>query len=275
MTGPTPYAPQEYWNELLDQEADERAVAYPHLALALNRAMYDAEQDQVTRLLEAHGLAEGPPGRVLDIGAGTGIWIDFWNRRGAQALTGVDLAPGAVEALRRRYPDAAFSVVDIGTANPGLEGPFDLISAMSVLLHITDDERWRRALRTIGGLLAPGGHALVIEPLVVHSWWGPSFGPEANSKARLLAEWEPALADAGLELVERRPATVLLANVVDTRNRWAFAALGAYWEVLSRGIGPRERPGRLVAPVLAALDRPLRRALPGGPSAKVMLLAKR
>jgi hypothetical protein len=45
---------------------------------------------------------------------------------------------------------------------------------MSVLLHIVDDSRWRRALRNVATVLAPGGHLVVIDPVVVHGWWGHS-----------------------------------------------------------------------------------------------------
>jgi SAM-dependent methyltransferase len=269
------YSPQAYWDSLLEERLDERGVGYPGLALALNRAMYDAERDQVSRLLDDHGVAVGPSSRVLDIGAGSGIWIDYWERRGAGAITGVDLTEAAVEGLRRRFPRHTFERLDVADAAGRLDGPFDVVSAMSVLLHITDEERWRAALAAIAGLLAPAGHAVLIEPLVVHRWWGPPFGPEANSKARPLADWRAALDAAGLELVELRPATVLLANVVDTRSRAAFRALTWYWTAIGMGIGPRERPGRVAAAVLSVLDRPLRRRLPGGPTAKVMLLRRR
>lgn len=269
------YAPQTYWDDLLETQLDERGVGYPGLALALNRAMYDAERDQLARLLDDRAISVGPSSRVLDIGAGSGIWVDFWDRRGAGAITGVDLTQAAVDGLRRRFPRHSFAQVDIGQPDGALAGPFDVITAMSVLLHITDDRRWQSALQAIAALLAPGGHAVLIEPLVVHRWWGPPFGPEANSKARSLQDWRAALAEADLELVELRPATVLLGNVVDTRSRWAFRALSWYWLALGLGIGPRERPGRVAAAILSAIDRPLRRRLPGGPTAKLMLLRRR
>jgi SAM-dependent methyltransferase len=269
------YAPQAYWDDLLGAQLDERGVGYPGLALALNRAMYDAERDQLARLLDDHGIAVGSSSRVLDIGAGSGVWIDFWERRGAGAITGVDLTEAAVSGLRRRFPRHAFAQVDIGEAGGALSGPFDVITAMSVLLHITDDDRWRSALRSIAEALGRGGSAVLIEPLVVHRWWGPPFGPEANSKARSLADWRAALADANLDLVELRPATVLLGNVVDTRSRCAFKLWSWYWLALGLGIGPRERPGRVAAAVLSAIDRPLRRRLPGGPTAKLLLLRRR
>jgi SAM-dependent methyltransferase len=269
------YTPQSYWDGLLEARLDERSVGYPGLALALNRAMYDAERDQVARLLADHRIGVGPASRVLDVGSGSGVWIDFWERQGAGAITGVDLTDAAVAGLRRRFPGHTFARVDVAEAAGAIDGAFDLISAMSVLLHITDEQRWRAAVASLAALLAPAGHAILIEPAVVHRWWGPAFGPGANSKARPLADWRAAFAAAGLELADLRPATVLLGNVVDTRSRAAFRALSWYWTALGLGIGPRERPGRIAAAALSALDRPLRRRLPHGPTAKLMLLRRR
>jgi len=44
---------------------------------------------------------------------------------------------------------------------------FDFISAMSVLLHIVDDSRWRRALRNLATVIAPDGHLVVFDPVIV------------------------------------------------------------------------------------------------------------
>jgi hypothetical protein len=51
------YSPEDYWEGLLGHHLDERGVAYPELAVALNRAMYRALEDSAERLLRDHGLA--------------------------------------------------------------------------------------------------------------------------------------------------------------------------------------------------------------------------
>jgi SAM-dependent methyltransferase len=267
------YTPTSYWEGLLGEHLDERGVAYPELAITLNRSMYAALLAAVERLLRDHGLG-GPPGRVLDVGSGTGIWIDFWRRRQARDLVGLDLTNAAVAGLRERYPDLRFEQADVGDDRLPVDGPFDLVSAMSVLLHITDDERWRRAIANLAGVLRPGGHLVLIEPVVVHGWWGPPFGPDASSKARPLAEYEAAFAAAGLSLVQLRPATVLLANPIDARSRLTFDLLSRAWMLLHRAVGLDERRGRVAGAALQALDGPLRRLLPAGPTAKLLLLRR-
>ncbi len=267
------YSPEDYWARLHGERSDETAVGYPELPASLNRAMYAALVDQADRVLRRHGVVPAP-GQVLDVGSGTGVWIDFWRDHGAREVVGSDLAQAAVARLRALHRELRIEQVDIGADDPGIEGPFDVVSAMSVLLHIVDDARWQRALTTLAGLVRPGGHVVLIEPYVVHRWWGPPFTPEANSRARTASEWDAALLAAGLELVDVRPATVLLANVADTRSRRAFAALWLGWGLLQRAVGGDERRGQVAGRVLGALDAPLRRVMPHGPSAKLLVLRR-
>jgi len=263
------YVAPRYWERVLEGGYDESAVGYPNLARSFNRARYDVELENVGRALTAAGLAA--PARALDVGSGTGIWIDFWRRRGAGEIVGVDLTQLAVARLRERYPKQRFVHADIADPDAPLPTGVDVISAMSVLLHITDEARFERALHNLAGALAPGGVLVLVEPIVVHRWWGAPFGPDANSKARPLATYERILADAGLEIVDLRPDTCLLANVQDTRRRGTFQLMVLYWDLLTRIVGRRERVGRVAGSVLGSLDRLATRILPHGPSAKILV----
>jgi SAM-dependent methyltransferase len=269
------YSPQDYWDGLLERQLDESGVAYPGLAPSFNRAMYAALRASTARLLDDHGLRH-EPGRVLDIGSGTGIWIDFWRAAEAAHLEGADLTEVSVRHLAEKYPDVPFRRTDIGaelSADAGA-GTFDVVSVMSVLLHIVDDARWRTAFANVQRLLRPGGHAVLIEPVVAHGWHGPPFGPESNSRARPLPAYRGAIADAGLELVEVRPATVLLSNPIDARRPGTFALMERAWGLLGLAVGRSELRGRIVGAALGTLDAPLRRAMPYGPTAKLLLLRK-
>lgn len=263
----SPYVPTDYWESLLGTEFSERAVAYPNLPVSLNRAMYRsmvAAVDGAARRLPA------TPRSVLDIGSGTGVWIDFWRRRGVVDIVGVDLTEAAVTGLRRRFADVEFVRADVTDLDPGRR--FDLVSAISVLLHITDDGSFREALRRLGAALAPGGAMIVVDAVIVRRWWGEPFGSDSNSRARSLQEWETALAAAGLRIADLRPATCLLSNVIDTRRRRAFGVLWFYWGLLGRLTHGSERRGALAGWLLGGVDRLLCRIVRPGPSAKVMVI---
>jgi SAM-dependent methyltransferase len=232
--------------------------------------MYRSTSHAVAYALKAAG-AGGTPGRVLDVGSGTGFWIDFWRRRGATEITGVDLTSTSVERLRRRWPEYDFLQADIGDTGAGLPEGQDTVSAMSVLLHIVDDARFRQAFANLAATLRPGGTLVLVEAVVVHRWWGPPFGEEASSRARPLSDYRAALEAAGLELQILRPATVLLANVGDTRSAATFRMLSVYWNILTRIVGPRERLGAAAGTVLGGADLLAIHAARTGPSAKVLV----
>lgn len=267
------YEPQRYWDDLLGRTLDERGVAYPWLPIAFNQAMYRAFLEATTKLLADHAISA--PGRVLDIGSGTGIWVEFWRGTGAREIVGVDLTDAAVAGLRDRFPTDSFVQADVGAETLPVTGSFDVVSAMSVLLHITDEQRFQQAWTNIAGVLDRGGHAILIEPVVAHQWWGKPFDDNSNSKARPLSAYVDACHLAGLEIVDVRPATVFLANPIDARSRFAFRLLFLAWAALEALIRGNEWRGRLVGTVLCRIDAPLRRLLPNGPSAKLLLVRRR
>lgn len=268
MTG-RDYIASDYWDEIHRDGSDESAVGYPNLARSINKARYHVERHNVARALAAAGVPK--PARVLDVGSGTGIWIDFWEQRGAAQIIGLDLAAAAVDRLSRRYPGHEFRQEDIASPNSLLPGAQDVVSAMSVLLHITDETQFEQALCNLASCVRKGGYLVLVEPVVVHCWWGPPFGADASSKARPLNSYTRVLQQMGFTIVELRPASCLLINVIDTRYAITFRVLQQYWALLTRFVGRRERLGRAVGFVLQALDLVATKMVPIGPSAKIIV----
>jgi SAM-dependent methyltransferase len=263
------YEAHTYWHQIHAAAADESAVGYPELATSFNRAMYEVMRRNVSRAISDAGLPR--PERVLDVGSGTGMWIDYWRRMGAREITGVDLNQIAVRRLRVRYPEHEFLQLDLGEVDVELPRGMDVVSAMSVLLHITDDARFEQALRSVLGSVRCGGSIILIEPVIVHRYWGPPFGPESNSKPRPLHDYLRVLADAGFEMTALRPAACLLANVIDTRHNYSFRMLERYWSLLGALVGQRERLGRVVGGLLRAVDLKATHIVRPGTSAKIIL----
>lgn len=162
--------------------------------------------------------------RLLDIGSGTGHWIDFFRQSFHIAkVVGIELAPQMADYLREKYSgDAAVTIqaLDVSDDRFALDGElFDLVSAIGVMFHIVDDDRWRRAVGNLAGTLQPGGLMIV----------GGDFGPETrnvqfhagdhfqswneqsdssadkskvNKRVRSLAEWHKAAVDHGLAIAD-------------------------------------------------------------------------
>ena len=270
--GSLTYEPRRYWTDLLGESPTLRSVAYPELPESLNRALYRAMIAAVLRALERAQLSKPIAGSsVCDIGCGSGVWVDFWHGLGASDVAGVDIAAAPIARLRTAYPQSTFVQADISEERPPFARKFDLVSAMSVLLHVKDDARFARAIANIAALLRPGGTLLVMDPVVVHQWWGRPFDPSANSKARPVDEWRRVLAANGLDVVDLVPVTALLANPADTKRRVSFRALELYWSALAILVGRSERAGDVIGRVLLPLDRLVLSLTGRGPSTKVLV----
>src|SRR5262249_14423330 len=125
-----------------------------------------------------------------------------------------------------------FVRVDVSDGVPG--GPYDLVNAFDVLYHVTDDERWRAALRHLAGSLAPGGLLLVTD---VFSERGALA---EHNVMRSLTRYLEVLGGAGLAREQLRPTHVLLNRHLGPwrfLNRWPGLLLAADRALLSLGLG--------------------------------------
>ena len=259
---PTPeYEPALYWKELLSSSFNLTGVGLVGKSHSFNSWGYRARRSAARSLVaDAFKLC------VLDVGSGTGHWVAFWHTLGAARVAGIDLTAVSVRNLRERFPDDRFEEADITKSVP-IEGPFELISAMDVLLHVVDEAGFNSALANLRGVAAPGSRLLILEPL--------TFGlprpmaPGAHSRTRSLADVTLALERSGWRLEKVRPATWLLSNPVEIHPRAGFIGFQLIWSLVS--LAARWEPtGQLVGALLYPIDRMLCR-LPWGPSSKVAL----
>lgn len=256
-----PYDPQPYWRALLSRSLDLRGVSWPDLSLSFNRWQYRARLEAIRRVTPtAAGL------RVLDVGAGTGFWVALWQSLGAADVCGVDLTETSVEHLRARFPSQRFSQGDIAQAVP-FAGPFDLISAIDVLLHIVDDTAYAQALHNLRTVSKVGTRLVLLEPLAQGR--PIRYKPEMNSRARGLDAVQDMLHAAGWRVRSVQPAVWLLSIPIETRPQLVHRLLAGFWRRLERLV-QGERRGACVGALLYPLDRALCR-LPWGPTAKVLL----
>jgi SAM-dependent methyltransferase len=74
---------------------------------------------------------------VLDIGCGSGYFLNRLSEFGAATATGVDLMPERVEAARRRYPALAFQCANAAEL-PFADGEFDVVTQFTCLSSVLD-----------------------------------------------------------------------------------------------------------------------------------------
>jgi len=139
-----------------------------------------------------------PPGRVLDLGCGTGTNIITLARHGWQA-TGVDFAWSAIRIARWKLQQAGVAAdlrVDSVTRLHGINGSFDLILDIGCFHNLSSEARLVY-LEHVERLLDPLGTYL----LYVH------IKPKAADRGPGVVEADLAQITARLRLISRQDGT--------------------------------------------------------------------
>jgi len=156
---------QRYERLLTEGELDDTTTIKRGANPLRTRYHYNAVENAMLEHALRQGLPERPS--VLDVGAGSGHWIDFYrDALGATEVVGIEIAEAAAEALSARYaeiPEVKIVCGDVTEPGFSLGRRFDVVSAVGVLFHVVDDQAWRRAVGTLAAQLAPGGRLVVAE----------------------------------------------------------------------------------------------------------------
>jgi SAM-dependent methyltransferase len=121
-------------------------------------------------VLDATGV--GPGTTVLDLGCGSGVFAGAAAGRGAR-VTGVDTDPGVVAAAAAAVPGGTFAVGDAADPPPG---PFDVVAAVQLLMHVPDP----------GAVLAAAGRRGAVVAATV---WGRESECDVRAFGEALAPW--------------------------------------------------------------------------------------
>lgn len=263
-----PFEAKRHWESVLEPEPGLAGVGYRGLGEPFNRWMYRVRRRVVLRALRPL-VGSLPAPSVLDVGSGTGFYVDLWRELGIEAITGLDITDTAVARLRARYPELRFERADIGAGRDRLpEQRFGAVSAFDVLFHIVEDGRYRRAFSNVAALLQPGGLFVFSENFLQNA----AEIRIADQVSRTRAEIESILRAERFEIILRRPMFALMNEPVDSASQlhrrlwwWTTGQLRARGPLFSWVVGAALYPVELAA--LAAIRE--------GPSTELMICRRR
>jgi SAM-dependent methyltransferase len=256
---------KDYWESLHRKNYGLTSVGYIGVGKPFNAWMYRVRRRVFRKTMQPF-LPERNDLEILDIGSGTGFYLERWRELGFQKVSGSDVSEMAVERLRERYPAFDIAQLDIGEDPAGLTGRrFDIVSIVDVLFHITSERKYRQAFLNLAKLVKPGG-ILVFSENFVHQT-GPREAQQVN---RSIAEIGSLLENAGFEPLARRPMFVFMNYPVDSTSRLH----GLCWRTLVLAMAAWHPLGAIVGAILYPLELVLVSRLKEGPSTELMVCRK-
>ncbi len=154
-----------YWREnarrvmRLDRRTDPLGltiVCHPHLPIWYNQFVDYTQRAALSRLLEKISSIDGK--NALDIGCGTGRWMNLLVKFGASPVFGIDISTHTLVQSADNGPCFCMSAHQLGFR----ESSFEIVNCVTVLQHVPHS-RQEESIREISRVLRPGGHLALIE----------------------------------------------------------------------------------------------------------------
>lgn len=161
------FDPKQYWENRLRRNWGPLGVGHIGLGRYNNNWLYKVQRRIFLRHIRLL-VDDWSKVNVLDIGSGTGYYIDLWKSLGVSSVTATDITTFAVEKLQKKFPNVNCFCLDIGDSLPEVfrNKRYDVISAFAVLYHIVNDDRYQRAFENISKMLRPGGFFVFSENFI-------------------------------------------------------------------------------------------------------------
>lgn len=261
----TTFNPQEYWENRLKKDFNLQGVGDIGLGVTYNKALYKVRRFAFHKLMKGLKINFSDK-NVLDIGSGTGFYIERWGELNVKSIHGADITNVVVETLSKKFPNSTFTKLDIGEKIENPLQSYDIISAFDVLYHIVDDARFEQAIKNIHGLLNEKGY-FVISDNFVH-------GETVRVKHQTVRTYEyltKTIENIGFKLIKTSPMFVLMNDPVDTKNRFVKKF---YW-LITRSVRKNEVMGKLIGLFLSPIEKVLISLLSEGPTSEFKIYRKK
>lgn len=258
--------PKDYWERRLTEKWGLQGVGHISFGLPYNQWLYRVRRQVFRRHLGTLGL-NCRTAKALDIGSGTGFWLEEWQSHGVQSLTGLDITHIAVEKLREKFPKVQILQLDISDpeASQKIPGRFDLISAFDVLFHITNESQFDSAVSNVAELLNPGGYFIFSDNLV-----RAAAIRSSQEVDRTVGHVTEALNRVGLQIRRRVPLFVLMNTPFDS----SFRMMRYLWLFCMSPVHFVPPLGHLYGAVLYPLELLLTKLLSESPSTEMVICQK-
>jgi SAM-dependent methyltransferase len=259
----------EYWKSRVSGKIGLETVGHRSLGRAYNEYLYRRRLEIVHAL--AAQLKRPADLRILDIGCGSGFYVDYWHNLGVKDLVGVDISDDGIAMMRKKYPQFSFHAKDATDASAFsmLEGKFDVITLFDVVYHIIDDEAVDRLFQNISQVLSDDGVLLIFDHICKKRYSLVKHVVYRGENA-----YHAWLNSAGLVLHNRLPLFVLLSPPILGVKALDYLVAGMY-KIAGMFYRLHDKIGRLFGFLFYKLDQIARTIHLQTPNLEVLLVRKK
>ena len=263
------FSPGEYWQRRVQGDIDLGVVGQRSLGRAYNEYIYKRRIDVLQDTLESIHV-DPSLCNILDIGCGSGYYVNYWHTLGIRQLHGVDISADSVSKLQKLYPQYTFTQADITAEDSAaqLAGKFSIITIFDVLYHITDNEKIRSLLRTVNAHLKPDGHVIIFDQLCKHDYM---LSPHVKFRSEQM--FTGLLRQAGLAVIKKQPLFVFLAPPI-YGNKYIDVLVSGFYKILGYFMKASHPLGNAMGRWVYHLDGVLRKANISTPNHALFLIQK-
>jgi len=262
------YSAKEYWSKHLEENFSLSGVGFTQFGKGYNIWIYRMRKKVLERVISKYKI-DISNAKILDIGCGSGFYVDILWRKGVKSLVGIDITAISTRELSAKYPNFDFYEADITSptlinAFPLNRRKFDVIIGFDVLYHIVDDTKFEQGIKNIRLLCSKNGF-IFINDLFPHKVPYALF----HVKHRLLGDYVRVLSKNGIRILDRMPIQFLLEAPIDISNELLRRVLLRFW--WGEIVRVVERKTHLLGPIFFGLDSILTKLFRESPSAEMIV----
>lgn len=206
---------EEYWNTRYSYKYNLEASGTMGLGVIYNKYLYESRLDILKCVINKIYSDNINKKSILEIGPGTGFFTNYFKNIGVKKYEGIDISTVATKKLKYKYKEFEFMSGDISNEAYFHNKNYNLIFGSDVLLHLTEDCKFKKAIANISNSLSEDGIYLAIEPVR----FGDVCEEESDHNRFIDIDFlDKILKENGLEITECIPVTFFMDYPFDVKK---------------------------------------------------------
>ncbi len=274
-----------YWNSIHDAAVTSgslRAVGWPSLSEQFNRIKYRSEADTFIQIIKS-AFSYNKKCNFMEIGCGIGFFTEivYGSAKNANvdlSMTCLDISETALSQINEKFPDATCIKENLLELKNFYLDQFDIVSALMVLLHLDDVQKYQEGLINSAKMVKNGGFFILYEPLINKNY-SPFMSLKydtfvGNSYTHSKFYVDNVMTNLGFtQEAHFSGASWLINSPIQSNSRTIFTLKKYLWLSLSFFVYKHESTTKIFMPLLYLVDKYLK-AGSGGDSGSFIVYRK-